>query len=140
MKAVFLDRDGTLIVDFIDPRTNRLVRQFVGGKREDTLRVAFGAAWIVDELHGQIWRVELSRLTAGGGKAEPDEHRGRPSVTARSHPAVGIGYRSMLDEWTRANLDRFDVLEVTVDNLMVRGETSRAALLDLVGRIPLTAH
>jgi uncharacterized protein len=46
----------------------------------------------------------------------------------------------MLDEWTRANLGRFDVLEVTVDNLMVRGEASRAALLDLVGRIPLTAH
>jgi uncharacterized protein (UPF0276 family) len=46
----------------------------------------------------------------------------------------------MLDEWTRANLGRFDVLEVTVDNLIVRGEASRAALLDLVGRIPLTAH
>jgi uncharacterized protein (UPF0276 family) len=46
----------------------------------------------------------------------------------------------MLDEWTRANLGRFDVLEVTLDNIMVRGEASRAALLDLVGRIPLTAH
>ena len=48
----------------IDPRTNRLVRQFAGGKREDTLRVGFGSAWIVDEIHGQIWRVELSRLEA----------------------------------------------------------------------------
>jgi uncharacterized protein (UPF0276 family) len=55
-------------------------------------------------------------------------------------PAVGIGYRWILDEWTRANLDRFDVLEVTVDNFMVRGEWSGAALFDLVGRIPLTAH
>jgi uncharacterized protein len=61
-------------------------------------------------------------------------------VIARSHPAVGIGYRWVLDEWTRANLDRFDVLEVTVDNLMVRGEAPRGALFDLVGRIPLTAH
>jgi uncharacterized protein (UPF0276 family) len=53
---------------------------------------------------------------------------------------VGIGYRWILDEWTRANLDHFDVLEVTVDNLMVRGEASRAAVFDLVDRIPLTAH
>jgi streptogramin lyase len=46
----------------IDPKTNRLVRQFAGGKRHDTLRVGFGSAWIVDELHGEIWRVDLSRL------------------------------------------------------------------------------
>ena len=46
----------------IDPRTNRVVRQFAGGKRVDTLRTGFGAAWLVDELHGQIWRVDLSRL------------------------------------------------------------------------------
>jgi DNA-binding beta-propeller fold protein YncE len=46
----------------IDPRTNQLVRQFAGGKRDDTLRVGFGSAWIVDELQGQIWRVDLSRL------------------------------------------------------------------------------
>jgi virginiamycin B lyase len=46
----------------IDPRTNRLVRQFAGGKRDDTLRVGFGSAWIVDELHGEIWKVDLARL------------------------------------------------------------------------------
>jgi uncharacterized protein (UPF0276 family) len=61
-------------------------------------------------------------------------------VIAGALPAVGIGYRWMLDEWTRVNLDRFDVLEVTVDNFLVQGEASRAALLDLIGRIPLTAH
>jgi uncharacterized protein (UPF0276 family) len=61
-------------------------------------------------------------------------------VTARSYPAVGIGYRWILDEWIRANLEHFDVLEVTVDNFLVRGEGSGAALIDLVGRIPLTAH
>jgi hypothetical protein len=61
-------------------------------------------------------------------------------VVAGSHPAVGIGYRWILDEWTRANLDRFDVLEVTVDNFMARGEASRATVFDLVGQIPLTAH
>jgi uncharacterized protein (UPF0276 family) len=61
-------------------------------------------------------------------------------VIAGSPPAVGIGYRWAIDQWTRANLDCFDVLEVTVDNFMVRGQASRAALFDLVGRIPLTAH
>jgi uncharacterized protein (UPF0276 family) len=61
-------------------------------------------------------------------------------VIAGAHPAVGIGYRWIIDAWTRTNLDRFDVLEVTLDNFMVRGEAARAALFDLVGRIPLTAH
>jgi YVTN family beta-propeller protein len=46
----------------IDPRTNRLGRQFAGGKRDDPLRVGFGSAWIVDEPHGEIWRVDLARL------------------------------------------------------------------------------
>ena len=32
------------------------------------------------------------------------------------NPAIGIGYRSALAEWTRANLARFDVLEITVDH------------------------
>jgi uncharacterized protein (UPF0276 family) len=61
-------------------------------------------------------------------------------VIVGAYPAIGIGYRWILDEWTRANLERFDVLEVTVDNFMVQGEAARAALFDLVGRIPLTAH
>jgi virginiamycin B lyase len=46
----------------IDPHSNRLVRQFVGGELDDTLRVGFGSAWVVDEGHGQIWRVDLDRL------------------------------------------------------------------------------
>lgn len=49
----------------IDPRRNRLMRQFAGGRLDDTLRVGFGSAWIVDESHGQIWRVDLSQLGAG---------------------------------------------------------------------------
>ena len=46
----------------IDPATNSVIRQFAGGRRDDTLRVGFGAAWIVDENHGQIWRVDLAKL------------------------------------------------------------------------------
>jgi len=46
----------------IDPATNKVVRQFAGGRRDDTMRVGFGSAWIVDENHGQIWRVDLGKL------------------------------------------------------------------------------
>ena len=34
----------------------------------------------------------------------------------RRHPAVGIGYRSAIAEWARANLKCFDLLEVTIDH------------------------
>src|SRR5258707_417244 len=55
-------------------------------------------------------------------------------------PAVGIGYRAVIDRWTRDNLDRFDVLEITVDHCIGTSKTLRSAIFDLVGRIPLTAH
>ncbi len=55
-------------------------------------------------------------------------------------PAVGLGYRSAIADWTRANLDRFDVLEVTVDHCIHGSARQRAEIFDLVGRIPLTAH
>lgn len=46
----------------VDPRTNRLVSQFAGGRLDDTMRVGFGSAWIVDEANGQIWRADLTKL------------------------------------------------------------------------------
>ena len=55
-------------------------------------------------------------------------------------PAVGIGYRAVIDRWTRDNLDRFDVLEITVDHCIGTSKTLRSAIFDLVGRVPLTAH
>ncbi|HKA70245.1 MAG TPA: DUF692 domain-containing protein [Xanthobacteraceae bacterium] len=61
-------------------------------------------------------------------------------TTNGSVPAVGLGYRSAIDDWTRANLDRFDVLEITVDHCIHAGAAQRAAIFDLVGRVPLTAH
>jgi uncharacterized protein (UPF0276 family) len=63
-----------------------------------------------------------------------------PFVAKPTCPAVGIGYRGNIDEWTRANLARFDVLEVTLDHCLADSELLRAAIFDLVGRIPLTAH
>jgi uncharacterized protein len=53
---------------------------------------------------------------------------------------VGIGYRSAIADWTRAHLDRLDVLEITVDHVIHGTSAQRADIFDLVGRIPLTAH
>jgi uncharacterized protein (UPF0276 family) len=55
-------------------------------------------------------------------------------------PSIGLGYRSAIGAWTLANLDRFDVLEITVDHYIHGSRTQRREILDLVGRIPLTAH
>ena len=55
-------------------------------------------------------------------------------------PAIGIGYRAAIGDWTRQNLDHFDVLEITVDHCFSGGEPVVSAILDLVDRIPLTAH
>jgi YVTN family beta-propeller protein len=49
-------------ISIIDPKTNTLIRQFAGGKKDDTLRVGFGAVWVVEELSGYIWKVSVDRL------------------------------------------------------------------------------
>src|SRR5262249_30154108 len=64
----------------------------------------------------------------------------RGADTTAARPAIGIGYRSAIDDWTRENLERFDVLEITVDHCMAGSRASRSAIFDLVGRVPLTAH
>jgi uncharacterized protein len=61
-------------------------------------------------------------------------------TTGASCPAIGIGYRAAIHDWTRENLDRFDVLEITVDHCIFTGKAQRSAIFDLVGRIDLTAH
>jgi len=55
-------------------------------------------------------------------------------------PAIGIGYRAAIGEWTRANLERFDVLEITVDHCIYGSRFAQSAIFDLIDRIPLTAH
>lgn len=55
-------------------------------------------------------------------------------------PRVGIGYRHPIGAWIRTQIDRFDVLEVTVDHYLYGGPHIRAALEDLARRIPVIAH
>jgi uncharacterized protein (UPF0276 family) len=55
-------------------------------------------------------------------------------------PAVGIGYRSAIADWTRDNLALFDMVEITVDHCISGGETVASEIFDLVGQIPMTAH
>jgi hypothetical protein len=55
-------------------------------------------------------------------------------------PLIGIGYRGSIAAWIRANLRRFDVLEITVDHCFYGGVAQCHEIYDLVGEIPLTAH
>src|SRR5215510_7314519 len=61
-------------------------------------------------------------------------------MQSRPYPQIGFGYRAAIGDWTREHLDRFDVLEITVDHCIYGGRPQRAAIFDLVDRLPLTAH
>jgi hypothetical protein len=51
---------------------------------------------------------------------------------------IGIGI-GLIDDWTRQNLGRFDVIEITVDHCINGEKSQQSAIFDLVGRIPLAA-
>ena len=53
---------------------------------------------------------------------------------------MGIAYRFPLRGWIKAQLSAFDVLEITVDHFLSCDAAERAAMVDLVGRVPMTAH
>src|SRR5262245_7307980 len=60
-------------------------------------------------------------------------------IACKPAPAVGIGYRFAISDWTRENLAHFDVLEITVDHCISGGEIVASGIFDLVGRIPMPA-
>jgi uncharacterized protein len=59
---------------------------------------------------------------------------------SRQSPAVGLGYRAPIGNWTREHLEHFDVLEITVDHCISGSKSAVSEIFDLVGRIPLLAH
>ena len=59
--AVWLSVDG-LPVTRIDPRTNTVTHQFVGGTGADAIRWGAGAVWVADHRIGQLWRIDAGRF------------------------------------------------------------------------------
>ncbi|MEP6492456.1 MAG: YncE family protein [bacterium] len=55
--AVWLSVNG-LPVTRIDPRTNTVTHQFVGGDGADAIRFGAGALWVADHQHGSLWRID----------------------------------------------------------------------------------
>jgi len=58
---VWLSVDG-LPVTRIDPRTNTVTHQFVGGSGADAIRWGVGSVWVADHKIGQLWRIDASRI------------------------------------------------------------------------------
>ncbi len=59
--AVWLSVDGKPVTR-IDPRTNAVTHQFVGGSGADAIRWGYGAAWVADHRVGQLWRIDTGKL------------------------------------------------------------------------------
>lgn len=61
--AVWLSVNG-MPVTRIDPRTNGVTHQYVGGDGIDAIRWGAGALWIADHALGQLWRIDDRRIIA----------------------------------------------------------------------------
>jgi virginiamycin B lyase len=59
--AVWLAVDGKPVTR-IDPRTNTVTHQYVGGDGADAVRWGAGALWVADHKVGQVWRIDASRI------------------------------------------------------------------------------
>ncbi len=65
--AVWLAVDSTLVTR-IDPRRNAVAYQLAAGRGADAVRVGFGALWLADHEHGELWRVDLAALSAAASR------------------------------------------------------------------------
>lgn len=61
--AVWLSVNG-MPVTRIDPNTNAVTHQYVGGDGIDAIRWGAGALWIADHALGQLWRIDDRRIVA----------------------------------------------------------------------------
>lgn len=61
--AVWLSVNG-MPVTRIDPRTNVVTHQYVGGDGADAIRWGAGALWVADHAVGQLWRIDDRRIVA----------------------------------------------------------------------------
>jgi YVTN family beta-propeller protein len=59
--AVWLAVDGKPVTR-IDPRTNTVTHQYVGGDGADAVRWGAGALWVADHKVGQLWRIDAGRI------------------------------------------------------------------------------
>ena len=64
----------------------------------------------------------------------------KPSESRNRGPMVGIEYRQPIHDWTVANLERLDVLEVTINHFLVGGPRYRSAAVRLADQVPPIAH
>lgn len=59
--AVWLSVNGKPVTR-IDPQTNRVTHQFVGGDGADAIRSGAGALWVADHKHGELWKIDFRQL------------------------------------------------------------------------------
>ena len=59
--AVWLSVNG-MPVTRIDPKTNTVTHQYVGGDGVDAIRWGAGALWAADHVLGQLWRIDDRRI------------------------------------------------------------------------------
>lgn len=59
--AVWLSVDGKPVTR-IDPRTNSVTHQFVGGTGADAIRFGLGSVWVADHRIGELWRIDAMRI------------------------------------------------------------------------------
>jgi streptogramin lyase len=67
--AVWVSVNGTPVTR-IDPVTHAVTHQYVGGSGADAIRYGFGSLWVSDHEHGEVWRIDPSRIVAPAGKRQ----------------------------------------------------------------------
>jgi CubicO group peptidase (beta-lactamase class C family) len=71
----------------IDPKTNTVTHQFVGGDGADAIRWGAGALWVADHKVGQLWRIDASKI--GGTDVVTAATRARIDSTLSSFAKSG---------------------------------------------------